>query len=84
MLQETHLVEKYAPRVSGYTIVRKDRSIYGDGLATLIRNNLEFDELQIVVPEPIEAQFFSIFGIQFANIYVPPTSVTISFRFLGK
>ena len=84
MLQETHLIEKYSPRLPGYEVIRKDRTIHGGGLATFIKNNLNFTQIVVEVDRPIEAQFFQISGIKMANIYIPPTTSAVSFQFLSK
>ena len=84
MLQETHLVEKYSPRIPDYVMIRKDRTIHGGGLATFIKNNLNFNQIEVEVDVSIEAQFFQISGMKLANIYIPPTSRAVSFNFLPK
>ena len=84
MLQETHLIEKYSPRLPGYEVIRKDRTIHGGGLATFIINNLNFTQINIEVDPSIEAQIFQISGINMANIYVLPSTSAVSFQFLSK
>ena len=84
MFQETHLIEKYSPRLPDYEVIRKDRTIHGGGLATFIKNNLNFTQINIEVDPSIEAQFFQISGIKMANIYVPPSTSAVSFQFLSK
>ena len=77
MLQETHLIPKYSPRLQGYTVIRKDRTIRGGGVATFIADHLSYYEVSLNVADPIEAQFVKVGGITIANVYIPPDQQTL-------
>ena len=46
-LQETHLVERYTPKIHGYRIFRKDKSISSGGLAIFVKENLSVSNIDI-------------------------------------
>ena len=71
-LQETHLTEKYTPKIPGFTMIRKDRDVHGGGVCMFIKNNIPFVEREVPKNENIEVQCICIREIQLFNVYLPP------------
>ena len=71
-LQETHLVQKYTPRIRNYTLIRKDRDVHGGGVCLFIKNNLPYNEVCLGNIGAIEAQCIAIQDVRIINVYIPP------------
>ena len=71
-LQETHLIEKYTPKIPGFTMIRKDRNVHGRGVCMFIKNNIPFAEREVPEIENVEVQCICIREIQLFNVYLPP------------
>ena len=72
VLQETHLMDPYAPRIHGYTIFRKDKSISSGGLAIFVRDNLPAYEVNEITSSKLEIQCIRVQNLHIYNIYIPP------------
>ena len=70
-LQETHLIEKYSPKLSGYYYYRQDKSLRSGGLAIFVRHDLSSSLLNLPRTS-IESMGININGINIINMYIPP------------
>ena len=77
-LQETHLVDKYVPKLPGFILIRKDRDVHGGGICFFIRNDMPFYEIQLTGLGAIEAQRINLPGLSVTNVYVPPNASVTS------
>ncbi|KAH7711067.1 putative reverse transcriptase - house mosquito [Aphelenchoides avenae] len=82
VLQETKLGPKQkTPKFSNYTIVRKDRTTHGGGLAILVHHRLVFTE-RVLVEVPGDAHLEQMAvdvatksgHLTIVNVYIPPDS----------
>ena len=71
-LQETHLIEKYSPRLPGYSLFRRDRSLSRGGLATFIKDNLRATMIRVPTTREFELQCIQIENIRIYHFYIPP------------
>ncbi|KAK9886682.1 hypothetical protein WA026_017602 [Henosepilachna vigintioctopunctata] len=62
-------------KVPGYQIIRNDRSRHGGGIATLIKNNLKFVELNFPffeIPQNLQIHAIKIDDLSLVHVYCPP------------
>ena len=71
-LQETHLIQKYSPRIRNYILLRKDRDVHGGGVCLFIKNDLPFREIELGNIGEVEAQGIKIQDVSVINIYISP------------
>ena len=60
----------------GYLAFRKDRSVNGASLATIIQTSRKFNQCHTGVSDSTEARLLEVAGMQPANSYTPPPSST--------
>ena len=72
VLQESHLIERYSPKIHGYTLFRKDKSASSGGLAMFVKESLQTSEIDIVVSSNIEIQCIRVNYLHIYNIYIAP------------
>ena len=65
-LQETHLIEKYSPKLNGYYYYRQDKSLRSGGLTIFVRDDLSSSLLNLPCTL-VESMGINISGI---NIYI--------------
>ena len=82
-LQETHLIQRYTPRIKNYVLIRKDRDVRGGGICFFVKNNLPFNEVELENLGEIEAQCISVQGVIITNVYIPPNH-SIPKRYLER
>ena len=75
ILQETHLVERYSPKIQGYSLFRKDNSLHSGGLAIFVKDNLPATILNIPGTTSIEVHCISVQHLTFYNIYISPNHI---------
>ena len=71
LLQETHLIEKYSPKLRGYYLYRRDKTLHSGGLAIFVRENLSSSLLNLS-HVPLEVMGICIGGLNIINMYLPP------------
>ena len=73
VLQETHLVEKYCPKLVSYTMFRADRTIRSGGLAIFVKENLSTSKI-CTAPSNSGIEFLTVRvnSISICNVYMHP------------
>ena len=74
ILQETHLIDRYSPRIPDYNVYRKDKSAHCGGQAIFVRNDLPFSIIEVPKSSKIELQCIHVRSVYIYNIYIPPNS----------
>ena len=72
ILQETHLIERYSPKIQGYDLIRKDNRLHSGGLAIFAKDNLRTAVLNISGIANFELQCIRVHNLCIYNIYIPP------------
>ena len=72
ILQETHLIERYSPKIQGYDLIRKDNTLHSGGLAIFAKDNLRTVILNTPGTTNIELQCIRVHNLSIYNIYIPP------------
>lgn len=78
LLNETWLKPNYNFKITNYDIIRKDRNDGKGGIATLIRNNLIYEEIKLnhINPsDPCQILIIKIKELNVINIYNPPSNI---------
>lgn len=74
-LQETKMGPKAKnPPTPGYTLLRKDRTTTGGGVAFLVRDDIPYSATPTRSRPPIEEMTIKIGDIVISNLYIPPAS----------
>ena len=84
LLQETHLIEKYCPKIDDYCIIRKDKTVRSGGLASLVRRGLSYSVIDLPEPSNVETLCIEVNGTKICNVFCVPDSVVCraDFKFL--
>ena len=72
-LQETHLVDRYLPKIQGYELFRRDNTLHSGGLAIFVAQNLPVRVLNNIHAAPrIELLCIKVHNLNIYNVYIPP------------
>ena len=82
VLQETHLIQKYTPKLPGYQLFRKDRTLYSGGVAFFVRDSLNSNEYDLSSPSEFDTLCITVSGLILCNVYISPSSKNFDFTFL--
>lgn len=87
-LNETWLKKEYSFKLNQYNVMRKDRHDGKGGIAILIKNNIEYTELDLNpynLPDKVQIQAIKLnkSNLNIINIYIPPL-VVVPWNLLKK
>ena len=82
VLQETHLIPKYTPKLPGYQLFRKDRTQYSGGVACFVRDSLHRYAHNVECPPEFDILCITVSGLKVCNVYIPPSSQARDLTFL--
>ena len=82
VLQETHLIPKYTPKLPGYQLFRKDRTLYSGGVACFMRNSLTSHVRNVKSPSEIDILCITVSRLEICNVYIPPSSQARDLTFI--
>ena len=82
VLQETHLIQKYTPKLPGYQLFRNDRTLYSGGVAFFVRDSLNSNAYDLSSPLEFDILCITVSGLKLCNVYLSPSSKSRDFTFL--